>query len=77
MKLDEARTPEQYDLAMADAIAGRMYNENASSLSNEEIERTLSGCVAPSILIPAAKRLRDSGQLTIDKILPDLFTKTI
>lgn len=47
-------------------IWGRMHAEDATSLSDEEIERTLSPCVAANRLILYAKFMRDNGDLQLE-----------
>lgn len=47
-----------------DSIIGRMLNEGATTLSDAEIERTLSNCAVN--LAPYAKVLRDRGLLQSD-----------
>lgn len=59
----KARTQEQADERVCEAILGRMIVEGARSLSDAEIERTLSPCVCGPRLVEAAKRLRDRGRL--------------
>lgn len=53
-------------------IAARMFNENAQDMSDEEIERTLVGCVSGNKLITLAKELRDSGEMTVAQIVRNL-----
>jgi hypothetical protein len=51
------------ELSLLPAIVGRMLAEDIRDLSDSEIERTLSPCVAGRRLVSIAKRLRDSGAL--------------
>ncbi len=47
------------------ALIGRLYNNNVIDLSDGEIERCLRNTCSPTKLIAIAKRIRDSGCLTI------------
>lgn len=46
------------------AIISRMHAEEATSVDDAEIVRTLAPCVCGSMLIEAATLLRDGGQLS-------------
>jgi hypothetical protein len=46
------------------AIVCRMRSEEAKSLDDSEIVRTLAGCVCGRMLIEAATYLRDTGVLS-------------
>lgn len=50
------------------ALIGRLYNSNIIDLSDGEIERCLRNTCGPTKLIAIAKRLRDSGCISIQEI---------
>ncbi len=58
------RTQRECDLRYLEAIADRMVAEHAIDCSDEEIERTLSPCVAGPRLLVAARLLRETGDLS-------------
>lgn len=53
-----------FAVAVRIPLLSRMRVEEAADLSDAEIVRTLSGCVAGRRLVEAAKWLRDSGLIT-------------
>lgn len=50
------------------AIVCRMLSEEAASLNDGEIARTLAGCVCGRMLIEAATYLRDTGRLCLSDL---------
>lgn len=52
-------------LQLAEGIAGRLFNDGATDLSDGELQRVLSPCVGGNSLVNAAKQLRDDGMLAL------------
>lgn len=52
-------------------IIYKLAEKNLASLSDQEIERCLSGCCSPTKLIKTAKLMRESGRLNMDCIAID------
>ena len=51
--------------ALAEGIAGRLFNDGALDLSDGELERVLAPCSGGNNLVTAAQWLRDVGMLTL------------
>lgn len=58
----------EYDMMNARRIAGKPGADDAKDLSDATLEAMLRHCAAARRLIPAAKRLRDIGLLTMEMV---------
>jgi hypothetical protein len=61
---------QSFALQLRAAIVVRMQVEEAESLDDAEIVRTLAPCCGGRRLIEAAKWLRDAGRLSVGELTP-------
>lgn len=53
------------DAQFADVVIATLANEGAKDLSDAEIEKALSVCSSPPLMIFKAKELRDKGLINV------------